>query len=310
MKIRTLTFIALVGIILGIISVFVYNEKAKPLPPVASSYNPYITGVYATGIVESFQPNGSNINIFPEVSGKVVQIFVHEGEVVKKNDKLLALDDSVQRQVVEKDDAQIRYALENLASVEAQWQKMHKAYLLNRESVSQEALDNAKYAVKIAQESLNVAKSTDAADKALLDKYMLKSSCDGSILRIACSSGSYVSPSGSYDVYTQGYLPPVQMGVMTPYLQVRAYVDEILVPQLPSGNHLEATLFVRGMNNKSIPLEFISIQPLTIPNIELSNQVNQKVDVRVLPIIFKFAKPKEINIFPGQLVDVYIKTKK
>ena len=46
----------------------IYNEKIKSQPPVAVSYNPYKTGVYATGIVESFQVNGSNINIYPEVS--------------------------------------------------------------------------------------------------------------------------------------------------------------------------------------------------------------------------------------------------
>jgi HlyD family secretion protein len=28
-----------------------------------------------------------------------------------------------------------------------------------------------------------------------------------------------------------------------------------------------------------------------------------------LPIIFKFKKPEDINIFPGQLVDVYLKGK-
>jgi len=26
----------------------------------------------------------------------------------------------------------------------------------------------------------------------------------------------------------------------------------------------------------------------------------------VLPIIFKFEKPKDVNLYPGQLVDVYI----
>jgi len=28
--------------------------------------------------------------------------------------------------------------------------------------------------------------------------------------------------------------------------------------------------------------------------------------VRVLPVIFRFEKPKDLNLFPGQLVDVYI----
>ena len=32
----------------------------------------------------------------------------------------------------------------------------------------------------------------------------------------------------------------------------------------------------------------------------------ERVDVRVLPIIFKVEKPKDVNLFPGELVDVYI----
>ena len=32
----------------------------------------------------------------------------------------------------------------------------------------------------------------------------------------------------------------------------------------------------------------------------------RRVDVRVLPLIFRFERPKELNVFPGQLVDVYI----
>ncbi|CAM2762412.1 Uncharacterised protein [Legionella steigerwaltii] len=84
----------------------------------------------------------------------------------------------------------------------------------------------------------------------------------------------------------------------------------VIVPTLPSSSHLEATMFVRGISNRGIPLKFIKIQPYLIPNIQLSNERTERVDVRVLPVIFKFIKPDDINIFPGQLVDIYIKGKK
>ena len=45
-------------------------KEMQPQPPIAVSYNPYDNGVYATGIVESFQPTGSNVNIYPEVSNR------------------------------------------------------------------------------------------------------------------------------------------------------------------------------------------------------------------------------------------------
>ena len=41
-------------------------------------------GIYAEGMVESDQPSGENINIYPEVPGTVKQILVAEGQEVKK----------------------------------------------------------------------------------------------------------------------------------------------------------------------------------------------------------------------------------
>jgi HlyD family secretion protein len=55
-----------------------------------------------------------------------------------------------------------------------------------------------------------------------------------------------------------------------------------------------------------VPLEFVRVQPYVSPKVQLSDQRTERVDVRVLPIIFKFEKPKDIAMYPGQLVDVYI----
>lgn len=309
MNIKPLVIIACLGILIGIISVIVYNEKNEPQPPVAISHNPYDNGVYATGIVESFQPTGSNVNIYAEVSNRITQIFVTNGQILKKDDPILAIDDSVQREVVEKDLAQIKMDEANLVNVQEQLDKIQKSYRLNPKSVSRNALDNAINAVNITKNTINVDTQQYKSDQNLLNKFVIKAPIDGMVLRVVPSVGDYISPQGSYDTYTQGMLPSVQMGVATEYMQVRSYVNEILVPHLPKPSKLEGTMFIRGLNNKSIPLEFASVQPYTIPNIELSNQRNERVDVRVLPVIFKFKKPDDINIFPGQLVDVYLKGK-
>lgn len=307
MKIKLLFILAAIGIIAGLISVYAYHDRIKHQPPVAVSYNPYQTGIYATGIVESYQVNGSNVNIFPEVAGRVTHIFVKDGQVLKKNDPILTIDDTVQRGIVEKDMAQLHSSEASLVNVQQQLEKIQRSYTINQKSISKNTLDNAINSVKIAKENVQVSMAQYQSDEALLEKYILASPIDGVILRVVAVTGGYVSPTGSYDTYTQGMLPTVQMGIVQPYLQVRCYVDEILVPQLPKSNQLSATLFIRGLNNKSIPLEFVSIQPFTIPNIQLSDERNERVDVRVLPIVFKFKKPTDINVYPGQLVDVYIK---
>jgi HlyD family secretion protein len=310
MKLRLLFIVAVSGIFIGLVSAYVYHQKIRLQPPLYVNLSPYVHGVYATGIVESYQPTGVNINIYPDVSGKVTEVFVREGQMMKRGQSLLSLDNSVQVEIVAKDQAQVRFEQATLTNLQDQLSKIKKSYSLDSGSVSKNMLDNAVSAVHVAHESLNLAVMQYRADWALLNKYTLISPLEGIVLQIATATGSYVSSQGSYDPYTQSMLPVIQMAVISPFMQVRCFLDEILVPQLPARGKLEATLFVRGMNNSGIPLEFVSIQPYAIPHIQLSNERQERVDMRVLPILFKFKKPDNLNLFPGQLVDIYIQEKK
>jgi HlyD family secretion protein len=360
-NIKLLFIIAILGIVAGLVSAIVYNRSTKPPPPTNVNFNPYKNGVYATGIVESLQPNGQNVSIFPEVAGKITAVYATDGQSIKQGDPILAIDDSVQKEIVAKDlsqaqaaqtllaelkaeprpenlniaKAQLDYAYANLKNVQDQLIKVQKSYQLNPKSISKNNLDNATNAVKIAQENLKVANAqyilvkagawsydiqtqeqqyqaaeqAYLSDKALLDKFVIKSPITGKVLRMNAAVGSYVSPQGIYDPYTEQMDPVTTMGVVEVYMEVRCYLDEVLVPKLPAASNLTATMLIRGMTNKVIPLEFIRLQPYTTPKIQLSDQQQERVDVRVLPIIFRFKKPADVNIFAGQLVDVYIKGK-
>jgi len=310
MKTNYFFMIASGGILAGMISVFVYNKTIKPRDPLAVSYNPYTSGIYASGIIESHQKIGSNINMFPAVPGPITNIYVRDGQSVKVGDPIFKVDSTTQEGLAAESAALAQAAKVNLVSLEDQYSKLFKAYSLNPKSVSKNSLDNAKNAVIAASQNVKAAEGQAAADAATLKKCTVYSPIDGVVLRMLAAVGDYASGDvGTFDPYTQGFLPVVSLGEDTPYLQVRVYVDELLTPQLPQPNALEATLFVRGMNNKSIPLSFEYIQPSTIPNIELSDNRNERVDVRVLPIVFRFERPKDITVYPGQLVDVYIKVK-
>src|ERR1700690_783140 len=98
--------------------------------------------------------------------------------------------------------------------------------------------------------------------------------------------------------------PPVVMGSPQDTLAVRCYVDEILVSRVPASGPIRAQMSVRGTDLK-VPLNFVRVQPFVSPKIELSNERQEQVDLRVLPVIFRFEK-KDAPVFPGQLVDVYI----
>ena len=128
---------------------------------------------------------------------------------------------------------------------------------------------------------------------------------DGVVLAINAAVGSYASPQGVYATYTQSFAPPVVIGSSRGSFSVRCYVDEILVHRLPAPDRIRAEMVLRGPNLR-IPLQFVRVQPYVTPKIDLSDQRLERVDVRVLPVIFRFDVPPGAAVYPGELVDVYI----
>jgi HlyD family secretion protein len=346
------------GLLLALVSAYIFSEQPKALPPVFNpAANPYANGVYTEGMIESDQAQGQNINIFPEVTGPVTQALVKEGQAVHKGDVLLTIDESVQRataeqlrsqadaalallhelkaeprpETLEVNLAQVENARASLKSAEDTLAKQQRSYDMDPRSVSLDTLDNAKNGQKVAATNLKVVQrqyeltkagawvydvqnqerqylalsKAYAAAAALLSKYTLRAPSDGVVLTVQTGVGSYVSPQGAYDSYTQGYEPLIVMATPQQHLQVRAYVDEILIHRLPDPSKMKAEMYVRG-TDRHFALAFVRVQPYVTPKIELSNQRQERVDVRVLPVIFQLQNPPGSQLYPGQLVDVYV----
>ncbi len=330
----------------------------KTLPPqFTPATNPYEHGIFANGIVESDLGSGENVNLYPEVPGRVVRVLVREGDRVKAGAALVQLDDAVQRAAAEQQNQQARAAEAALRELKAmprpetlavtkaqvalaeaarktaadQYDKQRRSHEAEPRSVSQDTLDNAANALHAAEASLQVARrqyeltragawaydienqqsqyqalsQAYAASRALLDKYTLRASSDGVVLAVNAAEGSYVSAQGAYDSYTQGFKPVLVMGTPQDYLAVRCYIDEILVDRLPPPERIRAEMTVRGTSVK-IPLEFVRVQPYVSPKIQLADQRQERVDLRVLPVVFRFRNTGGAHIYPGQLVDVYV----
>src|SRR5579885_458423 len=95
---RLLFVISILGVLGASTVAYMSGITTPPLPPAFTpAMNPYATGIYANGILESSQSSGSNINIYPEVTGTVKEIAVGEGQEVKKGTVLLAIDASIQK---------------------------------------------------------------------------------------------------------------------------------------------------------------------------------------------------------------------
>jgi HlyD family secretion protein len=283
--------LSILGILGGIVAAYLFGAERKAQPPLFKPVSsPYQSAIYANGIIESDQASGANINIYPDVSGPITKISVSEGQHVSVGDLLFVIDNSVQS-------ANVELAESNLKMAHDQYDKRLAAYTIDHRSISKDVLDNAKDAYNQAAASLKAA-------TALLRKYSVKAQIEGIVLTVNTTTGGYVSSQGAYNAFTQGFDPLVVMSALQDYLGVRCYIDEILVSRLPSPKQISAQMSVQGTDIK-IPLEFVRVQPYVSPKIELSNQRQEQVDLRVLPVIFRFKK-NDAPVYPGQLVDVYI----
>lgn len=348
-----------VGLVAGIVGAVISSHKEPAQPPVFDpASNPYADGIYANGIIESDQAHGSNVNIYPEVSGTVVAVPVHAGQAVKRGDPLVQIDDRVQRATTEQLEAQAQAAKALLEELKAQprpetlvvaqaqlaaaeastkqardtYDKQQRAFDIDPHAVSRDTLDTSHntwlvadanrvtaqrnleltragawiYDVRNQEATYQALAKSALSARTLLSKYTLRAPSDGSVLSVNVSDGIYVSPTGVYDTYTQANNDPlVVFGTSPQTLNVRCYVDEILIPRLTATKDLKGQMFIRG-TKASVPLEFVRLEPYVSPKISLSDERQERVDLRVLPVIFRFKASDSQQVYAGQLVDVYI----
>jgi HlyD family secretion protein len=357
MRNRIIFAISILGILSGLVAAFIFGMERKAQPPVfAPISSPYASAIYANGIIESDQASGENVNIFPEVAGRITKVLVREGQRVSAGTPLFEIDDSVQRastdqlksqsegalvllkelkaeprkETLDVTKAQVELADSNLKVAREQYDKRRASYDIDPKSISKDVLDTAEGAVEQAAAALEVARKQFALTKAgawsydiqnqekqydalvrayraadaLLVKYVVTAQADGVVLAVNAAVGSYVSAQGAYDPYTQLFDQLVIMGGPQDYLAVRCFVDEQLVSRIPAVDQIQAQMQLRGSDVK-IALEFVRIQPYVSPKIELSEERQEQVALRVLPVIFRFPKNGQA-VYPGQMVDVYI----
>ena len=77
MRNRIIFVLSILGIVAGLLAAWFFGIERKAQPPAFTPVSsPYATAIYANGIIESDQAGGSNITIYPEVSGPVTKVLV------------------------------------------------------------------------------------------------------------------------------------------------------------------------------------------------------------------------------------------
>jgi hypothetical protein len=86
-------------------------------------------------------------------------------------------------------------------------------------------------------------------------------------------------------------------------LLVRIDIDENEAWRVEKG--ARATASLRGNSSRRADLVFVRIEPYVIPKRSLTGLSTERVDTRVLQVIYSM-RADALNAFPGQQVDVFI----
>jgi hypothetical protein len=107
---------------------------------------------------------------------------------------------------------------------------------------------------------------------------------------------------GEYAALNPAAEPVILLGQVNRF-QLRADVDEDNASRVRP--NCRAVAFIKGRRDHPIDLTFTRIEPYIVPKRSLTGESTERVDTRVLQIIFRFDLP-QIPVYVGQQMDVFL----
>ena len=317
----------------------VHKPAVPPSPPPESTSKDTVAAV---GLVE---PASENIELSCSVSGMITGLYVKAGDQVKKGQRLFTVDDrdvaaqlGVKRaalalaqarlqklrqapraEEVPPAQAKVEEAKAQLADAEVQVKLINS--VSDRRAVREEDVKRRELNYEAAKARLDQAEKDLALLKAGtwtpdleiahaevqqaaaevrqletdLARLTMSAPVDGTILQNKVRLGQYAQCGPLAE--------PLMIFGDGNELHVRADVDESDAWRVRSGAN--AVAYLRGNSQLSFPLEFVRFEPYVIPKKSLTGDATERVDTRVLQVIYRFSDPKA-NVFDGQQMDIYI----
>jgi HlyD family secretion protein len=316
----------------------VHATVAPPSPPPTAGFD---QSVGAVGLVEA---SSENIAVSLPVQGMVTHMYVKAGDHVAKGARLFSIDDrdlqaelGLRRSSLAMAQAKLDKLLrsprpEEIPPAEAKVKEAEELYqdadvqlkliesVRDKRAIRDEDLLRRRIAVKAAGARLDQAKADLALLKAGawkpdieiaraevaeaqsqverveadIERTRVTAPIAGEILQCKVRLGEYAQ--------TGPLAQPVILMGATSQLNVRADVDEQDAWRVKGG--APALASVRGDSSHRYGLRFVRFEPYVIPKKSLTGDSTERVDTRVLQVIF--ALDKNAPVYAGQQMDVFI----
>ncbi len=344
LKKMALPLVAILGFGFAVKTVIKAREVAPPTrplisPPTQSKFKRTIAG---SGIVES---RLENIPVGSPVSGVAWEVFVKVGNRVKKGDPLFRIDERDLNADLEVRQSSLASAIADARRLEAAPQIGDVAYseaavdearaklndleaafgrsdrLFQRQMLPATDYDRDRYAFaggkaalskaiadlgrlkvtweadkRVAQAKVAMADSQVKSTRIHLDRLTVRALADGEILQVNVRPGQYAAALGNQALVIIGD---------SNRLHVRVDIDENDVPLFDRGAKALATLKGRP-GVKFEDLTVVKVEPYIIPKRSLTGDNSERVDTRVLQVVYALPDNRPVPLYVGQQMDAYI----
>lgn len=283
------------------------TSEPENQPPKAAGVLADAPRVSGSGIVE---PASEVIDIGSALSGLVTDVRVAPGDRVEKGQVLFLVDDRAARAALAEANAAIREARAAIAEAQtardtarqqlALYESLSDPAAVSRSEVirAEGEARAASSRLELARARLNAAQARAGSAQTELKRLTVRAPIAGEILAVNIRPGEFVATQGGNGQ------PFIQMGETNP-LHVRVDIDENEAVRVKLG--APATISPRGAAEIRVEASFVRVEPQVVPKRSLTNSAAERVDVRVLQVIYALPQSKEAEVFRvGQQIDAFV----
>ena len=281
-------------------------KKPEAVPIAQPAEAPYATYIGGAGLVEAAN---DNISLGTSLPGIVKTVNVKAGDRVKAGQALFQIDDREYRADLLVKQAEVAKAEGALEEALAAQKDSTSQYALVKDAsglaVSVDDIQKRRHAAELgdakvlsAKANVTAARASLEAARSVLDRLTVRAPMAGEVIQLNVRPGEY-APTGALDK------PLMRLGSLETY-HIRVDVDENDAWRFRTG--ARATAFLRGNRDFKAEVRFARVEPYVTPKLSLTGSSSERVDTRVLQVIYSFDR-KALPVYVGQQVDVFIETK-
>jgi multidrug efflux pump subunit AcrA (membrane-fusion protein) len=274
----------------ALVSVLTHPERIQAEPALAPPATPFAATVAGVGVIE---PRGEEIAIGTNLPGVVSAVHVEAGDAVRIGTPLFTVDDRAARAELALGEAQVRSAEVALADARDQFERARSS--LARQATSDAEATRKRFAVELAQARLAEARARVRSIATEIERLTVTSPIDGRVWRVNVRAGEF-APAGAL-------LEPLLVLGDDSALHVRVEIDQTDAHRVRPDAVAVGSL--RGDGANPVPLAFVRFEPLVRPKRALTGDGTERVDTRVLEVIYALPAGGR-ETFVGQQMDVFV----